>query len=146
VVDVDPILIASFAGAGVIGLLIGVALGRRGSSVARARELRSEVEALLGQNQGLQNAKQQLEGELQQARGQADEYKKKVVDHFYGTSEELRSLTLQYRAVYDHLAEGARQLCPDSFTALEGALDAPALGAEAGDDLEVDSEAERSGS
>ena len=54
-------------------------------------------------------------------------YRGKVADHFAGTSERLRELTLQYRAIYNHLAEGAGELCPESFEKLEGGLGLDAL-------------------
>jgi uncharacterized membrane-anchored protein YhcB (DUF1043 family) len=34
---------------------------------------------------------------------------------------------VQYRAVYEHLAEGAQALCPEAFQALRSSLEAPAL-------------------
>ena len=139
----DPISIAIAGGAALVGLLLGIPLGRRGSKPAqRARELEAEVEALLQQSERMQGEKDELESDLEEARRQTAEYKRKVVDHFYGTSEQLRSLTLQYRAVYDHLAEGARELCPEGFTALAGGLDVPPS-LDAGSDLEVDPDSDR---
>jgi len=76
----------------------------------------------------------ELEAELdttREARGQLQEeldgYRGRVADHFAETSERLRDLTLQYRSVYDHLAEGAVELCPDGFEKLEGGLGLDAL-------------------
>lgn len=76
----------------------------------------------------------ELEAELEttrEARGQLQEeldgYRGRVADHFAETSERLRDLTLQYRSVYDHLAEGAGELCPDGFEKLEGGLGLDAL-------------------
>lgn len=54
-----------------------------------------------------------LEGELAALKGRFDGYKQEVGQHFARTSELVHGLTLQYRAVYEHLAEGARSLCPD---------------------------------
>ncbi len=76
----------------------------------------------------------ELTGALDDARAQADSareelesYRGNVADHFAGTSEKLRDLTLQYRSVYDHIATGAGALCPDSFEQLEGGLGSMAL-------------------
>ena len=44
-----------------------------------------------------------------------------------GTSERLRELTFQYRAIYNHLAEGAVDLCPEGFEKLDGGLGLDAL-------------------
>ena len=55
----------------------------------------------------------QLEAELAALKGRFDGYKEDVGQHFVRTSELVHGLTLQYRAVYEHLAEGARSLCPD---------------------------------
>ncbi len=71
----------------------------------------------------------ELEGALADARTERakasdalGDYQGRVTDHFTETSRKLHELTLQYRAVYDHLAEGANQLCPDGFEKLEGGL------------------------
>ncbi len=47
--------------------------------------------------------------------------------HFTQTSELVHGLTLQYRAVYDHLAEGARTLCPERMLELSHGDSAEAL-------------------
>jgi len=65
------------------------------------------------------------------ARGEYDAYRKQVADHFTETSERLHDLTLQYRSVYEHLAKGATELCPEGFSKLEGGLGLDALPEEA---------------
>lgn len=80
------------------GFLIGLALGRSSSKLeARCRE---------------------LEGALEESKTAHAKYRDEVGGHFGKTSELLRDLTLQYRAVYEHLAEGAQTLCPDLATGL----------------------------
>lgn len=102
------------------GVLIGLALGRG--------------------NQKLAKRCQELEQELESARGEFGDYRRQVGQHFDQTGELLRAMTLQYRAVYEHLADGARSLCPDQVTSLDagrtesllgsgGAAAAPAPGA-----------------
>ena len=61
------------------------------------------------------------------ARRGYEDYRKQVADHFSETSERLHDLTLQYRAVYEHLAKGATELCPEGFSKLEGGLGLDAL-------------------
>lgn len=97
----------------------GFLLGGRGGRLAR------RLAALEGE---LVNAKLETE----RARAELAGYQRRVADHFTATSEKLHGLTLQYRAVYEHLARGASELCPEDFRPVAGGLDLsllPALGA-----------------
>jgi uncharacterized membrane-anchored protein YhcB (DUF1043 family) len=97
---------------------LGFALGRgTAANAKKLRELESELDA---------EQKAHL-----RTRGEADAYKKQVTDHFAETSERLHELTLQYRSVYEHLAKGASELCPEGFAKLEGGLGLDALPEEA---------------
>jgi len=95
-----------------IGLIAGVGLGRwAGRSAAkRARDLEEQLAA---------------------AEDAMKRYRTQVSDHFSETSKLLRDLTLQYRNVYEHLADGARTLCPDGTTLLAASLAEAALPASA---------------
>ncbi len=56
----------------------------------------------------------ELEAELEQVRTAFGDYRGEVDGHFLKTSELFQGLTTQYRAVYEHLANGAQRLCsPD---------------------------------
>jgi uncharacterized protein len=102
-------------------------LGRwTGNGAARVRELKTELAA--------------AQEETQRVREDLDGYKARVTDHFAETSQRLHDLTLQYRAVYDHLAKGASELCPEGFEKLEGGLGLDALPEASGGQAE---EAER---
>lgn len=90
------------------GVLIGLALGRG--------------------NQKLAERCQELEKELESARGEFGDYRRQVGQHFDQTGELLRAMTLQYRAVYEHLADGARSLCPDQVTSLDAGRTESLLG------------------
>lgn len=70
---------------------------------------------------------QELESQLEGAKADAARYRENVAAHFTQTSELVHRLTLQYRAVYDHLAEGARTLCPDRMLELSHGDSAEAL-------------------
>ncbi len=101
-----PILLAS--------MLLSFYVGRRTSDgTAQVNEL--------------EGALQDLRSEKSKAQDELGEYQSKVTNHFTETSEKLHDLTLQYRAVYDHLAKGAGELCPDSLQKLEGGLGLDAL-------------------
>jgi len=104
------------------GLAAGFLLGRStGALRRRVRELEKD----------LRLASVRLEGaaeELKRSEQQLEDYRNQVVAHFSGTGEKLRDLTLQYRAVWDQLAEGARTLCPEGSLRLPGGLEALPLG------------------
>jgi uncharacterized membrane-anchored protein YhcB (DUF1043 family) len=103
------------------GVAVGFLLGRRTSAArAQARQLEEELEEL-------QKEQERARAEIQAGREELEGYRAKVADHFAGTSERLRDLTLQYRAVYNHLAEGAGELCPEGFEKLDGGLGLDAL-------------------
>ncbi len=89
------------------GFLVGLAVGRSAgrSAARRCRE---------------------LEGELAETRASQARYRNEVATHFDKTSDLLRTMTLHYRSVYEHLADGARTLCPERVTGL-GAGDDQAL-------------------
>jgi uncharacterized membrane-anchored protein YhcB (DUF1043 family) len=107
------------------GLVAGYLLGRAsGAQRRRVRELEKD----------LRLATVRLEGaaeELKRSEQQLEDYRNQVVAHFAGTGEKLRDLTLQYRAVWEHLSEGARALCPEGALRLPGGLEALALGTKA---------------
>jgi hypothetical protein len=100
-----------------IALLLAVAaflIGRAtNGAVKRARQLEAELAA--------------SRAETERTREELGAYRKKVADHFTETSEKLHDLTLQYRAVYEHLAAGATELCPEGFQPLAGGLGLDAL-------------------
>ena len=66
----------------------------------------------------------ELENKLEETVAEHQVYKSKVGNHFHKTSELVAAMTSSYKAVYDHLAEGAHTLCEEG-TALPG----PAFGA-----------------
>jgi uncharacterized membrane-anchored protein YhcB (DUF1043 family) len=104
--------------AAVLFAALGFAVGRiGGASGRRAR--------------ALQRALAEERAAHDKARAEYDAYRKQVADHFTETSERLHDLTLQYRSVYEHLAKGANELCPEGFSKLEGGLGLDALPEEA---------------
>lgn len=118
------------------GLLVGFATGRYTSGGAkRVREVEARLESTakdreraVAETAAAREATARVQTEL-------DGYRGRVTEHFTGTSELLRDLTEQYRTVYDHLAGGANELCPQGFVGLEEALRHETLSAgdEAGD-------------
>ena len=62
-----------------------------------------------------------LEAEIDQLRREHDDYRGRVNTHFHKTSELIGNMTASYKAVYDHLSDGAQVLCSGD------ALSGPAL-------------------
>lgn len=117
-----------------LALAVGVLLGRRSSDAAqRARTLEAELDAERAALEHALAEKRAVEEELAKARTEAEGYHERVVQHFYGTSEQLRALTLRYRELFEHLADGARDLCPEASSALQAGLEPPALARVAGE-------------
>jgi len=88
---------------------------------------------LIGRSSGRAAAKRcrELEAELRASQAALGQYRSEVAAHFGQTSELLRTMTHHYRAVYEHLAEGARALCPDQVTGLGAGLEKALLPEEA---------------
>lgn len=101
--SLDPLTLVVAALAVAVAFAAGLYFGRRRArhDAERARE---------------------LEDRLQLAEDEMNRYRADVSEHFGATSKLLRDLTLQYRNVYEHLAEGARTLCPEAGTLLPTSL------------------------
>lgn len=108
----EQVIFAAVAAA-VVGLLIGFLTGRRASpDVQQTRE---------------------LERQLEETKAAQERYTTQVNAHFADTASKLGMLTASYQSVYEHLANGATELCgkeaAEGFTALtapvEDAPDAP---------------------
>lgn len=61
-----------------------------------------------------------LRQELGELRERFSDYRDQVTQHFMRTSELVQEMTQSYRAVYEHLATGAQELC-------EGEVEPPSL-------------------
>ena len=104
-----------------VALLAGLALGRfTARDAAQVRRLEAELEETLKETE-------RVRAELAASREEQAGYRSQVSDHMVGTVDRLRDLALQYRAVYDHLAEGAQQLCPERFAAIQSPMDTDLL-------------------
>jgi len=96
-------------GVGLFGLGVGLGLWlRRGDRAAHQRV-------------------EELELELLRARGRLEEHRDQVVKHFEQTSDLFRDLTEDYTALYAHLAQGARDLCPDQVPGIGRGFAGPLL-------------------
>jgi hypothetical protein len=91
-----------------LGLLFGFLLGR-----SRSRDAADRV--------------RDLEDRIERATSDHERYRTQVSQHFVETSRRLHDLTVQYKSVYEHLADGARTLCPDAAVAIAPSLAEAAL-------------------
>ncbi len=68
----------------------------------------------------------ELEKELETTQAELVSYRDKVNLHFQTTATLFEDMTERYRAVYQHLASGAQELCAEQPAALQVDLDAQA--------------------
>lgn len=52
----------------------------------------------------------ELQQKLEESQDQLDQYKQEVDKHFHTTAELVNNLTQSYRAVHEHLSQGAQKL------------------------------------
>jgi uncharacterized membrane-anchored protein YhcB (DUF1043 family) len=104
-------------------LAVGFLLGRRtGNALARVRELEEQLETAGKERELARASVEAAKAEIKRVKGELEGYRGDVVEHFTGTSGLLRDLTVQYRAVYDHLTKGATSLCPEGSVGLPEGL------------------------
>jgi uncharacterized membrane-anchored protein YhcB (DUF1043 family) len=114
-----------------VALVGGWLVGRfTGKAADAARDLAAQVEALRKESERSAAELVAAKAQIQRVHSELDEYRARVSDHFAGSSDRFRDLSLQYRSLFDHLSEGARALCGGDFAALEGGLAAGALAAQ----------------
>lgn len=97
--DPTVLLLLSFAGGAIAGALLAIALLRRGGRAAQDRAAELEIE-------------------LAQVRSEIEVQGRQIATHFGRTSDLFRDLTERYTQLYAHLAQGARQFCPDDAPAI----------------------------
>lgn len=139
--DVTGIDVLIPAGAAIGGLVLGALLGRTGrGDKNRLEELEVRVSEREGQIAQLEAARSELATRLAKSEREREEvseqltgYRNEVTSHFTETSELLKEMTLQYRSIYQHLAEGAEALCPEGTLRLDTHAPIETLAAEAAD-------------
>jgi uncharacterized membrane-anchored protein YhcB (DUF1043 family) len=119
----DPDLIAIAAGLVFLALGTGIWIGRRSGKLGQeVRELHAKLETASKERELAQASLEAARADAARAAQEHDEYRESVVAHFNGASDLMRDLTLQYRAVYDHLTAGATGLCPPGSVGLQEGL------------------------
>jgi uncharacterized membrane-anchored protein YhcB (DUF1043 family) len=128
------------AGVGAV-LTVGAYFLGRWRSGERARALESDLKVTRDELEHAVLEVESLRGKLSDAQSEYDDYRMNVLEHFSGTSDLLRDLTVQYRSVYEHLTKGASTLCPEGFVGLTEGLPKPQL-ASATSDMETEADEE----
>ncbi len=96
--DQTVLLALTALGGVIVGLIIGVLMGKRSS--------------------GGYQLSQQLENELETSKQELDSYKDNVQQHFSETAEAFKSLNESYGNLHSKLAAGAGLLCTDQNNTL----------------------------
>jgi hypothetical protein len=123
-----PDLIGYIVAAGIALAAAAFFVGRlSGGGAARRRELEDQLASAHEDLSGLAAELEALGERLRAAQEEHASYRLSVVDHFSGTSDLLRDLTVQYRSVYEHLTKGASTLCPEGFVGITEGLPVPGI-------------------
>jgi uncharacterized membrane-anchored protein YhcB (DUF1043 family) len=123
-IDLGPLILAAS-----VLLGGGFLLGRQtGAAQARVRDLLAKLETARKERELAQASLDAAAAEIARIASEREEYGSRVVDHFSATSELMRDLTVQYRAVYDQLTRGATSLCPEGSVGLQDGLQPESLG------------------
>jgi uncharacterized membrane-anchored protein YhcB (DUF1043 family) len=123
-----PDLIGYVVAAGLAVAVAAFFVGRvTGGGAIRRRELEERLANAHEEIARLASEVEDLLEQLRKTREEYEAYRLSVVDHFSGTSDLLRDLTVQYRSVYEHLTEGASTLCPEGFVGLTEGLQVPEI-------------------
>ncbi|MCE2390098.1 MAG: DUF1043 family protein [Proteobacteria bacterium] len=121
----DPAILIAL-GVFLAGLSAGCLFWRRyGAAEKRASQLEDDL--------------REVSGKLEETRAELAAQREATSQHFERTAELFGDLTRQHVTVYNHLAEGARELCPDAPPALEQGFEFGRL--ERGADLEFNGHA-----
>jgi len=106
-----------------VAFLCGVFIGRWFSTgVKRIKALRVEIDETQADLAKARSDLEQTRVVLEETRQEANEYRHNVTEHFSKAADLFNSLTVNYRAVYEHLAKSSLVLCDENTVMLsEGA-------------------------
>ncbi len=102
-----------------VAFLCGVFIGRSFSTGAkRIKALRVEIEETQADLAKTRSDLQETRVVLDETRQEASEYRHNVTEHFSKAADLFNSLTVNYRAVYEHLAKSSLALCDENTVML----------------------------
>ena len=124
----SPDQIGYLVAAGIAVAVAAFLVGRlTGGGANRRRELEEQLADAQEEASRVAAEMEDLVEQLAAARDEHAAYRLNVLEHFSGTSDLLRDLTVQYRSVYEHLTKGASTLCPEGFVGLTEGLPVPQI-------------------
>ena len=124
----SPDQIGYLVAAGIAVAVAAFLVGRlTGGGANRRRELEEQLADAQEEASRVAAEMEDLVEQLAVAREEHATYRLNVLEHFSGTSDLLRDLTVQYRSVYEHLTKGASTLCPEGFVGLTEGLPVPQI-------------------
>ncbi len=99
--------------------LCGAYVGRSFSTGAkRIKALQGEIEELQADLEKTRSELEETRSTLEETRREAAEYRRSVTEHFSKAADLFNSLTVNYRAVYEHLAKSSLVLCEENAVML----------------------------
>ncbi|MCI0559394.1 MAG: YhcB family protein [Nitrososphaera sp.] len=106
-----------------IMFVFGIVVGRFFSTGAkRIKALKAEIEQMRTDLDKTRREFDQTRRALEKSQSDADEYRQKVTDHFSKAADLFNSLTINYRAVYEHLAKSSINLCDEHMVMLSDSV------------------------
>ncbi|MFH0344461.1 MAG: YhcB family protein [Chromatiales bacterium] len=102
-----------------IMFVFGMVVGRFFSTGAkRIKALKAEIEQMRADLDKTRSEFDQTRMALEKSQSDSDEYHQRVTDHFSKAADLFNSLTVNYRAVYEHLAKSSLNLCDEHMVML----------------------------
>ncbi len=106
-----------------IMFVFGIMVGRFFSTGAkRIKALKAEIERMRADLDKTRTEFDQTRIALEKAQSDSDEYHQRVTDHFSKAADLFNSLTVNYRAVYEHLAKSSLNLCDEHMVMLSDSV------------------------
>jgi uncharacterized membrane-anchored protein YhcB (DUF1043 family) len=102
-----------------VAFLCGLFIGRLFSTgVKRIKALRVEIDETRADLAKARSDLEETRVVLEETRQEASEYRHNVTEHFSKAADLFNSLTVNYRAVYEHLAKSSLVLCDENTVML----------------------------
>ena len=106
-----------------IMFVFGIVVGRFFSTGAkRIKALKAEIEHMRADLDKTRTEFDQTRMALEKSQADSDEYHQRVTDHFSKAADLFNSLTVNYRAVYEHLAKSSLNLCDEHMVMLSDSV------------------------
>ncbi|MGH8583267.1 MAG: YhcB family protein [Gammaproteobacteria bacterium] len=102
---------------------VGVVIGRTLSTgVKRIKLLQTDIQQTRAELDRTRTELEEARAMLEETRQEALAYRQQVTEHFSKAADLFNSLTVNYRAVYEHLAKSSYQLCDETTVLLSDGM------------------------